>query len=53
MSMLNILLFKGTKLIRFDDLYVPEVKVKEKTTYYWITTDVKKIVMATQLLLSM
>ena len=42
MRMLNIELFKGARLIRLDDWYIPEVKAKEKTTDYWITTDVKK-----------
>lgn len=42
MRMLNIELFKGAKLIRLDDWYIPEVKAKEKTADYWITTDVKK-----------
>ena len=40
--MLNIPEFKGAKLVRLDDWYVPEVKKKEKTpSGYWIRTDVK------------
>jgi len=40
--MLNIKEFKGAKLIRLDDWYVPEVKKKEKVaSEYWIETDVK------------
>ena len=42
MRMLNMELFKGAKLIRLDDWYIPEVKAKEKVSDYWITTDVKK-----------
>lgn len=42
LRMLNIEEFKGAKLVRLDDWYVPEVKKKEKTpSEYWITTDVK------------
>lgn len=42
MRMLNIELFKGAKLIRLDDWYIPEVKAKEEISDYWITTNVKK-----------
>jgi len=39
---LNIEEFKGAKLIRLDDWYVPEVKKKEKiASEYWIETNVK------------
>lgn len=42
LKMLNIPEFKGAKLVRLDDWYVPEVKKKEKTpSGYWIRTDVK------------
>lgn len=42
LKMLNIEEFKGAKLVRLDDWYVPEVKKKEKVaSEYWITTDVK------------
>ena len=42
LRMLNIEEFKGAKLIRLDDWYVPEVKKKEKVASdYWIETDVK------------
>lgn len=42
LRMLNIPEFKGAKLIRLDDWYVPEIKDKKKTeTGYWIHTDVK------------
>ena len=41
LRMLNIEQFKGAKLVRLDDWYVPEVKAKAKTSEYWITTDVK------------
>ena len=40
--MLNIEKFKGAKLIRLDDYYVPEVKANVKTeSNYWIKADVK------------
>lgn len=42
MRMLNIELFKGAKLIRLDDWYIPEVKAKEKISDYWISTEVKQ-----------
>ena len=38
---LNIEEFKGAKLVRLDDWYVPEVRVKKKTDDYWVSTDVK------------
>lgn len=39
---LNIEKFKGAKLVRLDDWYVPEVKKKEKVaSKYWIAIDVK------------
>ncbi|MCX4338336.1 MAG: hypothetical protein OSJ72_01710 [Lachnospiraceae bacterium] len=42
LRMLNIPKFKGAKLIRLDDWYVPEIKEKKKTeSGYWIHTDVK------------
>ena len=42
LRMLNIEKFKGAKLIRLDDWYVPAVKKKEHLeSDYWITTDVK------------
>ena len=42
LKMLNIEEFKGAKLVRLDDWYVPEVKKKDKTlSEYWVTTDVK------------
>lgn len=42
LRMLNIKEFKGAKLIRLDDWYVPEVKKKIKIdSEYWIETDVK------------
>lgn len=42
LKMINIEKFKGAKLIRLDDWYVPEVKKKESiNSEYWITTDVK------------
>lgn len=42
LKMLNIEEFKGSKLVRLDDWYVPEVKKKEKiASEYWIETDVK------------
>ncbi len=42
LRMLNIEEFKGAKLIRLDDWYVPEVKKKDKiASEYWITTEVK------------
>jgi len=42
LRMLNIPEFKGAKLIRLDDWYVPEIKERKKLeTGYWITTDVK------------
>lgn len=42
LRMLNIPEFKGAKLIRLDDWYVPEIKDKKKTeSGYWIHTDVK------------
>ena len=40
--MLNIEEFKGAKLIRLDDWYVPEVKKKVKAPpKYWVEADVK------------
>lgn len=40
--MLNMEKFKGAKLIRLDDWYVPEIKSKETLqSDYFITTDVK------------
>lgn len=41
LRMLNIERFKDAKLIRLDDWYTPEVKAKEKSSDYWVTTDVK------------
>lgn len=42
LRLLNIEEFKGAKLIRLDDWYVPEVKKKEKIeSDYWVETDVK------------
>lgn len=42
LRMLNIKEFKGAKLIRLDDWYVPEVTKKDKIgSKYWIKTDVK------------
>jgi len=42
LKMLNIEKFKGAKLIRLDDWYVPEVKHKEKVkSKYWVEADVK------------
>lgn len=41
LRMLNIEKFRGARLIKLDDWYIPEVKAKEKTSDYWITTDVK------------
>lgn len=44
LKMLNIPKFKNAKLIRLDDWYIPELKaevVDEKTSDYWIKTDVK------------
>ena len=42
LRMLNIPEFKGAKLIRLDDWYVPEVKKKDKTpSDYFITSQVK------------
>lgn len=42
LRMLNIEEFKGAKLVRLDDWYVPEVKKKDKVdSDYWIQTDVK------------
>jgi len=42
LRILNIEEFKGAKLVRLDDWYVPEVKKKEKiASEYWIETDVK------------
>lgn len=41
LKMLNMEIFKGAKLVRLDDWYTPEIKAKEKTSDYWITTDVK------------
>lgn len=43
-KMLNIPKFKGAKLIRLDDWYVPELKEEikaEKISDYWIKSDVK------------
>lgn len=41
-KLLNIELFKGAKLIRLDDWYIPEVKEKIKPDPdYWINTNVK------------
>ncbi len=40
---LNLSKFKGAKLIRLDDWYVPEIKKKEKIkSDYWIEVDVKQ-----------
>lgn len=48
--MLNIEEFKGAKLIRLDDWYVPEVKKKVKAPpKYWVEADVKQIRTATLL----
>ena len=42
LKLLNIEEFKGAKLIRLNDWYVPEIKKKEKIgTDYWIEADVK------------
>ena len=42
LRMLNIEEFKGAKLIRLDDWYVPEVKKKVKAPpKYWVEADVK------------
>lgn len=42
LRMLNIPEFKGAKLIRLDDWYVPEIKEKKKAeSGQWIHTDVK------------
>ena len=42
LRLLNIPEFKGAKLIRLDDWYVPEIKEKKKAeSGYWIHTDVK------------
>lgn len=42
LRMLNVLEFKGAKLIRLDDWYVHEIREKKKDeSGYWITTDVK------------
>lgn len=42
LRMLNMEKFKGAKLIRLDDWYVPEIKSKETLqSDYFITTDVK------------
>jgi len=42
LRMLNIPEFKGAKLIRLDDYYVPEIKAKKKDeSGYWMTADVK------------
>lgn len=42
LRMLNIPEFKGAKLIRLDDWYVPEVKKKDKTpSDYFISSQVK------------
>lgn len=41
LRMLNWELFKDAELIRLDDWYIPEIKKKEKTTDYWISTEVK------------
>ena len=42
LRMLNIPEFKGAKLIRLDDYYVPELKIKKKDeSGYWISADVK------------
>ena len=41
-KMLNIEKFKGAKLIRLDDWYIPEVKKKEEiNSKYWVEADVK------------
>lgn len=42
LKLLNIEMFKGAKLIRLDDYYVPEVKKKIETeSDYWINVQVK------------
>lgn len=42
LKLLNIEEFKGAKLIRLNDWYVPEIKKKEKIGMdYWIEADVK------------
>ena len=42
LRLLNIPEFKGAKLIRLDDWYVPVIKEKKKVeSGYWIHTDVK------------
>lgn len=42
LRLLNIPEFKGAKLIKLDDWYVPEIKEKKKLeSGYWIHTDVK------------
>jgi hypothetical protein len=42
MKLLNIPKFKGAKLIRLDDWYIPEIKEKiEIESNYWIQCDVK------------
>ena len=42
MKLLNREVFKDAELIRLDDWYVPEIKVKLKNeSDYWITADVK------------
>lgn len=41
-KLLNVELFKDAQLIRLDDWYIPELKVKTKPNPdYWITTNVK------------
>ena len=42
LRLLNIELFKDATLVRLDDWYVPEIKVKQKTpSGYWAKADVK------------
>ena len=42
LMLLNIEKFKGAKLIRLDDWYIPEIKHKEKSlSNYWLNCEVK------------